>query len=217
MRYLLSLVVLAALVPGVTRGAAPQNAEPASRPKVIIKIEDETSAPIKGELVIIQNLHATEREILRALTDDNGDAPALDLQPGLYRLIVATPYGLWKTEIREFLVVEGRTKQIEVRVFPLPTHGYGDVIPAPGPKIQAQVLTSDGQPASEALVLARDKEDTLYLERHYTTDAKGLATIELVGAPLNAPTVIIVVYRDILVTQEVAKGTRSLVIHLPEH
>jgi hypothetical protein len=213
MRYLLILGVMASLVPGVTPNALLQNEQPASRAKVAIKIEDESGAPIKDELVIIQDLRDSGRVIPRALTDSNGDAPALDLQPGLYRLIVTAPYGLWKTEIREFLVIAGRVKQIEVRVSSLPTHGYGDVIPAPGPKVQAQVLTSDGQPASGALVLARDQKDTLYLERHYTADAKGMVGIELVASP----TVIVVVYQDILVSREITKDTGPLVIHLPEH
>jgi hypothetical protein len=216
-RCLLSFVVLALLVPGAICVASPQTAEPESRERITIKVEDGSGAPLKNDLVVVHNLDDRSHEVLRALSDANGDVPALDLQPGLYRIIATFPYGdIWETEIQEFLVVKGRPKPIVLMIRPMGTHGYGDVIPAPGPKIRAQVSTADGLPASGASVLVRDKNATLYLLRSYTTDAKGVATIELVAAPLHAPTVVVTVYRDIVVTQEVARDTRSLVIRLPE-
>jgi len=35
-------------------------------------------------------------------------------------------------------------------------------------------------------------------------------------SPLNTPTVVVVIYQNLLVTREVAKGTDSLLIRLPE-
>jgi hypothetical protein len=216
-RFLLPALTLVLLWGGIICHAAPQNIEPASRGRITIKVEDGSGAPLMDDLVIVHHLDDPRREVLRALSDNNGDVPVLDLQPGLYRLIATFPYSdIWETEIQEFLVVKDRAKQIVLKIRPMGSHGYGDLIPKPGPKISAQILTADGVPAFGASILVRDKDVTLSLLRWYKTDSRGGATIELVAAPYGGRTVVVVVYRDILVTQEVVKDTHSLVIHLPE-
>jgi hypothetical protein len=218
MRCLSALVTCVALLLGASRCAASQNAEALPREQIAIKVEDASGAPLMNDLVIVHDLNDRSREVLRTLTDSKGDIPAFELQTGLYRVIATFPYGdIWETEVQEFLVVKGQAKQITLKIRPMGTHGYGDVIPTPGPKIQAQVLTADGAPASGASVLVRDKDVTLYLLRWYKTDAKGKATIELVAAPLHQPTVVVAVYQDVLVTQEVMQNTHRLVIHLPRN
>jgi len=214
MRLLRTLFLF--ILTGIICRAVPQNADQSPGVRTTFKVEDGSGAPLENELVIVKNLDDHARELLRGLTDRNGDVPALDLQPGLYRVIAAYPYGeIWETQIREFLAVAGRPRQIVLTVSPMPTHGYGDVIPTPGPKISLQVVDADGRAMQGAIVLVRDKDATLYLERSYETDAKGKAKIELVGAPLDGATVVVVAYKDILVTREVTKNTRSVVIHLP--
>jgi hypothetical protein len=221
MRHLLALVVFAALVPRATRGAAPQNAEAASRERITIKVKNAKGVPLKDDLVIVRNLNDRNRELLRALTNSNGDVPSLDLRPGLYRIIATFPYSsIWETEIQEFLVVKGHAKQIVLEIPAMDGNPccMGAGIPGlTGPKIQTQVLTADGLPASGASILVRDKIATAYMLVSYQTDAKGIATIELVAAPHHEPTVVVVVYQDVLVKQEVPEYAHSLVIHLPEN
>jgi hypothetical protein len=71
---------------------------------VKVRVVDESDAPIKDVLVIIQNLSKHEAELLRVLSDADGYVGRGELQPGLYRLIATTPYGLWRTTIKEFMV-----------------------------------------------------------------------------------------------------------------
>jgi hypothetical protein len=200
MRYILVLAALALLAP-----PAPQTAP-------TLRVEDTGGAPLKDELVILQNLDDHEREMLRALTDRDGNVPVPDLKPGLYRAIATAPYGLWETQIREFFVAEGRPLEVILYVKPMATHGNGDIVTIGAPVTELQVLDSTGSPVSGAAVLVRDREATLYLERWYLTNAKGSATIELVGSP----TVVVVTSQKLLTTTEILKTPPSIVVRLPK-
>ncbi len=196
MPYLLLAAALLGLVPQVP---------------LTLRVEDASGARLKDELVIVQDLNAREREVLRALTDQNGNVPVPDLKPGLYRAIATSPYGLWETEIREFLVEEGSPLEVVLKVRPMPTHGYGDIVTVGAPQSELRVLGSTGLPVSRAAVLVRDRNATPYLERWYQTDAKGLAKIELT----SSPTIVVVVYQNKLTVKEISEKPATIVIHLP--
>jgi hypothetical protein len=177
---------------------------------VTIKVEDVSGAPIKNELVIVQNVDRQEREIVRALTGETGTIQPLELSPGLYRAIATAPYGLWQTKVCEFLVTE-KQHDIILRVQPIPTHGVGDIVITGSALIEVQVLNSNSQIVTGASVLSRDSAASLSSEKWYKTDETGLAHIKLVGDP----TVLVVSYRDALVTKEVHAKDSKVVIHLP--
>jgi hypothetical protein len=190
-------------------GLAP--AGPATNAPVTIRVEDVQGSALHNELVIVQDLDNSEHEVLRALTDGNGNLPPLPLPPSLYRVIVTAPYGLWQTSVREFLVRE-KPVGLTVRVEGVSTHGNGDFVLVSAPRAQLQVFRPDGQPASGASILVRDRDATLYLERWYEADAKGAASIELVGDP----TVVVVVSGDLLSTTEVTRSDSNPIIRLQE-
>ncbi len=163
-----------------------------------IAVVDEAGLPLKDILVVVQKLEPREEEICRTLTNQQGRARGVELPPGLYRAIATTPYGLWSTTAVEFLAPLS-AGEVTLEVHPVPTRGYGDIATV-GKRIRdIQVLQASGQPAVAAEVLVRDKEATLQLERRYKTDASGKAKIELVGTP----TIAVVVFEGILVSQEV--------------
>jgi hypothetical protein len=162
--------------------------------------------------VIVQDLTNREREILRVLSDEQGNVPTLDVPAGLYRVIATAPYGLFQTSVREFLVGREAT-QVVVTAQTMPTHGYGDVVTAGTARVQVQVIGSDGQPATGAHILIRDRDATLHTERWYTADEKGMATIELV----SEPTVVVVVYSGEPVATEFTEHDLSPVIRFPKH
>jgi hypothetical protein len=181
----------------------------ASNIPVNIQVEDASGAAVKNELVIVQDLENHEREVLRVLSDLNGQVPQLDLKAGLYRAIATNPYGVWNTEVREFLVKQSPVKLV-LKVEPMGSHGNGDIVTIGAPDAELQVLSADGQPARGATILARDKEASLHLERWYKTDANGMAKIELV----DSPTIVVVVYREQITTKQVPRETAHLIIHL---
>jgi hypothetical protein len=82
-----------------------------------------------------------------------------------------------------------------------------------GPRAQLQVIGPGGQPATGARVLVRDRDATLHLERRYKTDKKGTTNIDLV----SAPTVVVVVYGDIVSTTELAQRDLNPIIRLSNH
>lgn len=175
-----------------------------------IKVVDASGAPVKDDFVIVQDLSNRESEMFRALTDVTGTIRTKPLAPGVYRAIATAPYGLWQTEVREFLV---KTTPIEltVRVAPEATHGYGDVVPVRSRNFRLKVLTAEGRPASAADLFVRDKNATLYLERRYRTAADGGASIELVANP----TIVTVIYKDALWTEELTPKSLHTTIRLP--
>lgn len=185
-------------------GLAPQAA-----PSVTIKIQDMTGAPLGNQLVIVQRLPG--EEVLRALSDRNGDVPLPNLQRGIYRVISTNPYGLWETQVREFLVTD-KPITVYLPIPPTPTHGNGDVVTIGDRSTDLQVIGADGQPAPGATILVRDDKDTLYLERWYKTDGKGIAKIELVANP----TVVVVVYGDKLVMTRVSNVVSNPVVRIPQ-
>jgi hypothetical protein len=164
------------------------------------RVLDESDAPLKDVLVIVQNLNIHEAELLRTLSDVEGNAGRRELQPGLYRLIATTPYGSWRTTIKEFNVTSAPVELV-VRLKPMPTHGYGDVVVLGTTWVDLQILRPDGQPASDARLLARDRDATLYTERWYKTDAQGRARIEMVSDPL----VLVILHQDTIMTTELSE------------
>lgn len=210
MRFLRAACLLTGLIlrPVPAISAAPQ---PTALITVALAVQDPSGAAIKAELVIVQDLDNHEDEVVRALTDENGEMPPLKLGPGLYRAIATAPYGLWRTRVREFLVNNVPVRLV-LRVDPMPTHGYGDVVAIGAKHLHLQVLTPDGRPAVAVSVLARDEEATLHLERWYKTDDSGGATIEVVGDPL----VLVVVSAKTLVTREISSKSTRETIRLAE-
>jgi hypothetical protein len=160
--------------------------------------------------VIVQDLDHREREIVRVLTGESGEIPTINLDPGLYRVIAAAPYGLWQTQIREFLVNDTPVRLV-LRVDAMPTHGNGDIVTLGATHTFLRVLDPDGHPAVDAQVLVRDKSATLHLERWYKTDASGSAKVEVVGNPL----VVVVIFGKTLMTHEFTSKSSNEVIQLP--
>ncbi len=195
MRYIVTVLVLLASIQGSA---------------VTIKVQNPSGEGERNVLVIVQNLGDHQREVMRGLTDQEGRAPTADLSPGLYRVVATKPYGTLQTKIDEFLV-GSKPRDVVVTVQFLGTHGYGDVITV-GPKswTHLQVVRPDGKPAAGAGVLVRDRDATLYLERWYTTDEEGSATIEQV----SDPTVVVIVYKDTLTSLEIASGAVNPIVHL---
>jgi hypothetical protein len=167
---------------------------------VKFRVVDESGAPVKDVLVVLQNLDKHEAELLRALSDAEGLVGGRELQPVFYRLIATTPYGLWRTAIREFMV-KSASLELVLRLKPMPTHGYGDIIVVGTTWVDLQVLGSDGLPGSGAELLVRDREATLYTERWYKTDAQGRTKIEMVSDPM----VLVVLYKDAIMTTELSQ------------
>jgi hypothetical protein len=172
-----------------------------------IRVLDGSGAPVKDVLVIIKSLDSSYQDVSRQLTDDQGRINAVELRPGMYRAIASAPYGLWETKIREFLVAS-ESIELTLMVQPTPTHGFGDIVTVGSSRLQLQVLTSDGLPASGARVLVRDKQATLHLERWYKLDNNGKADIELVASP----TMLVIIHNgNICTTQITATGKHAVI------
>jgi len=195
MKFLLALVFLAAMT---------------SSTKVDLVVHDSAGAPVKDELVIVQDLYNQEHEVLRVLTHEDGKIPTLDLRPGLYRAIGTAPYGLWQTQVQEFLVGQLPVK-VELSIRPMPTHGNGDIVTVGTKKKRLKVLKANGQPASGAEIYVRDPGATLHLERRYETNTQGEVEIELTGDP----TVVVIVLGDSLTTRETNDKGDELTVRIP--
>jgi hypothetical protein len=179
---------------------------------VTVTVVDGSGAPAKDVLVIIQSLDTHQRDVTRKLTNEQGGIGTLELKAGLYRAIATTPYGLWRTAIREFIVSDAKVG-LSITVEPEPTHGRGDVVTVGTATADLQVLKPDGTPASGAEVLVRDRSATLYLERWYRVDKDGRSRIELVGAP----TIVVVLYEGKLIsTQLTATDTHAIIKFSPD-
>lgn len=178
--------------------------------KVDLVVEDSTGAPVKDVLVIVQDLDNQQHELTRVLSDGGGRIPTLDLPSGLYRAIGTSPYGLWQTDIKEF-VVGNNPEHLALRVRPKPSHGNGDIITAGTQKRKLKAVTADGQPASGAEIYVRDREATTHLERRYIANSLGEAEIELVGEP----TVVVVVLGNSLSARETTYKDGDFTVRLP--
>ena len=194
MNFRIALIVLAAM-------------PPATQVDLVVEA---AGVPLKDELVIVQELHNRRHEVLRVLTDGNGKIPTIDLPHGLYRVIATAPFGLWETEVQEFLVGEKPT-HLALHVSPMPTRGNGDIVTVGTKKKKMRVLKPDGQVASGAEVYVRDRNATLHLERWYKTNAAGETEIELVGEP----TVAVVVLGDSLAMREISDKDDAPTVRLP--
>lgn len=198
MIYLLALALLA----GLSYSTA-----------VTVKVEDPSGAPLKNQLVIVQNLSNHEHEIFRELSDSNGSVSKIDLKSGIYRAIATDPYGNWETEIREFLVNNDPSQEVVLQVSPMPTHGRGDIVPVRATSARVLVLAPDRKPVPDAEILARDDKATLWTERWYKTDANGTAQIEIDADPM----ILVVVYSGRLLTTRLKGKTSHEVIQLSSH
>ncbi len=174
---------------------------------VKFRVLDESGAPAKGVLVIVQNLETHEAEVLRILSDEQGNAGSRELPPGLYRMIGTTPYGLLLTTIKEFMV-KSLPLEMALRLKFMPTHGHGDIVVVGSTWAELQVLRPDGEPASDAELLVRDRMATLYMERWYKADAQGRTKIEMISDPL----VLVVLYHDAVMTTELSERNAPKVI-----
>lgn len=165
---------------------------------VQFSVKDPTGAPFAGALVILKSLD-DNHEVFRALTNNEGNVPGVDLQHGLYRVIATFPYGLWKTDVREFVVTQ---KPLNLTLTLGMTSTQDDVAIVGAPTQTVQVLDESGKPISGALVITRDP--TAAYERRYKSDQFGEANVEL----LSNPTVLVVVSPPNLVERVVdAEGT----------
>jgi len=209
MRFLTMSALLFGLTlgPRVAIGAVPESKAVTA---VNLVVKDGSGGPVQDELVILQDLNDHEREIRRALTDKNGEIPVLNLNAGLYRAIATAPYGLWQTRVCEFLVNDVPVRLV-LGVEAMPTHGNGDVVTVGTEKMFIRVLDASGHPAVGAAVLARDRDATLNLERWYTTNQSGGATVEVVGDPL----VLVVIFGKTLVSREISPKSVQEIIQLP--
>lgn len=147
-----------------------------------IRTVDESGTPFPNVLVIIQSFDG-KGEIGRYLSDKEGRTPPFQLGPGLYRLITTCPYGLCRTNIREFLGAKAPPEIIE-KVELKPTDLSGQILGAQ--KIRLKVFSLDDKPQAGAHVLVRDLNAKW--ERWYVTDREGSATISL----LSDPTVVVI-------------------------
>ena len=209
MRSLIALSLLLSC-PAALRSvpvALPQDKQSA----VTLAVQDGAGLPLKDVLLILQDLENRENEIVRALTNENGEITPFKLRPGLYRAIATAPYGLWETQVREFLVREEPIRLV-LKVEPRPTHGNGDITTIGTQKLSLRVLQPDGRSAANALVLVRDKDATLHLERWYRSDDSGRVTVEAIGNPV----VVVVVFGKMLFTHEISPGMAQETIRLPE-
>lgn len=194
MKFLMALLVLSAMTLST---------------QVELVVEDSSGIALKDKLVIVRDLRNKEHEVIRALTNKDGQIPSFALPPGLYRAIATDPYGLWQTEVREFLVAE-KPARLAMRVRPTPTHGYGDIVTVGTKRKKLKILKPDGQPASGAEIYARDRDATLHLEHLYQANAHGETEIDLV----SEPTVIVIVFGDSLTTREITDKDSELIVRL---
>lgn len=171
------------------------------------RVLDGSGAPVKDVLVIVKSLNSGYGDESRQLTDEQGRVRAVELTPGTYRVLATTPYGVWETTIREFLVNE-QPVDLSLKVQPQPTQGFGDIVPLHSSKADLQVITPDGNPTSGAEVLVRDERDSLYLERRYKLDENGKSKIELVGSP----TILVIIYNGKLFTTQLSRTDTHAVV-----
>jgi hypothetical protein len=175
---------------------------------VKFRVVDEGGSPVNDVLVIVKNLESHEAEVLRALTNDRGDAGVRELQPGVYRIIATAPYGLWQTRIKEFLV-KFAPVEVVLPVKVMPTHGYGDIVVVGAPWLELQIVQADKRPASFAEVLVRDSVATLHTEKWYKADSEGRIKVEMMVAE---PVMAVVLYHDAIMTTELPAHVVGTVI-----
>jgi hypothetical protein len=143
---------------------------------VQVSIEDGAGGAFPNVLVILKSLEDAH-EVFRVLTDSNGHIPVVALQPGLYRIIATCPYGLCETKLQEVFIGENPLNLV-LRLAVV--SAINRVIVGPNSHI-VQVLDKDGNPVSNALVIARDV--MLTYEKWYKTDNDGKAKVILIGDP----------------------------------
>lgn len=208
MRYLILSCVWTSVAMLAT-SATPKPTEAQTSVTIQVQVAGE---PIPDDLVIVESLD-TYKELLRAVTDKSGNAPPVDLKPGLYRAIATAPYGLWETVVREFLVKTGQTEtQLVVTTSPKPTQDFWIVKKGEGPSAYVHIVKADGSAAVGARVITRSRDLIPDVGNSYQSDSKGWVTIDLT----SKPTVVVIVDGEILVTREITDANSTLVVHLPK-
>lgn len=186
-----------------------------SATKLHIVVFDPTGAHLPDQLVIVTSLD-TPKEVFRALSGPKGEVPDHDVAPGLYRAISTHPYGWWKTEVVEFIV--GKTPaSVELRIEPLGTHGFGDVVwvGPPRPELKLRFVDAAGNPAPMVSFLARDSEAQQYL--WFRANDRGEETIRTHDWGLLDPgggVTIVALWKDglvktVLTAEAMAAGRKS--------
>lgn len=157
--------------------------------QVEIAVANTAGTPLPGVLVIVQELQPPkERELFRALTDERGNTEPHSLPAGLYRAIATSPYSRRQTEVREFLVQDTPVKvalRMRERI-------VVDEINVSVGRLAVRVVNAGGGPVAGARVLVRDSEAHPDSEQWGTTDARGVASVDLT----STVTELIVVYGD---------------------
>jgi hypothetical protein len=178
---------------------------PAFAGVVALTVVDASGAPLKDVLVIFQDLRIRDAdEMYRALTDERGRVPSRELKSGQYRVICTTPYGLWKTDIREVAIGTGPI-EIKAVLSPLGTHGYGDVVIVPETHFAVRVKHKDGKPCDGAAVLVRDSDATLATRHWYRTKDGGKADVMASGTDI----VMVVFFGEQVVTRVLTEADIS--------
>jgi hypothetical protein len=181
---------------------------------VRISVHDKGGGPLANVLVILRSLEG-RGEVVRVLTNDEGRIPDRLLDPGIYRVIATCPYGICKTNVREFLVRKGEPLQVDIAVAFQPTKD--NVTHLNAPEILVSVIHADGKPAVSVEVLIRD--ETADQERWYRTNEKG----ELAAERFLGPLTFVVVSSDRLTSREFSSDVvrqldddgKPLVVQLP--
>ena len=167
--------------------------------RVSVSVREASGAPLPKVLVIIRSLEG-KGEVLRELTDSGGTVSDVDLQPGLYRVIVTYPYSLWDTNVREFLVTP---ESLSLRITLDPTGTEDNVVFIGAPSRMVHIVDGNGNPISGARVLARNLKATY--EKWYTSNSMGDAEVELFADP----TILVVVDPPYLVERSISVPSRS--------
>jgi len=167
---------------------------------VHLRVIDSSGADLADQLLILKSLE-TGREAFRACSDSKGDVPTRDVSPGPYRVIVTDPYGAFETEVIEFMVVDAPV-QIEVKVSPLPTHGYGDWIGKRQPELRLRFVLADGKPGGKVTFLMRD-EKAIYEQWFHSNDdgTRTISPMDWTALPFDGPITIVVLRKTHVVTK----------------
>jgi hypothetical protein len=126
---------------------------------------------VDNVLIIVQALNG-KGEVSRDLSNSDGRVAALELPPGVYRVIAVFPYGYWFTQVREFVVADSPIDVV------LNMHGaVVDTVQVLELELQVTVIDRDGKPVENALILGRDPEAKF---NHWTrSDTHGHATVKI--------------------------------------
>lgn len=137
-------------------------------------------------------------ELGRFLTNEQGETPQIKLAEGLNQVIATSPYGLWKTAIRE---ISSETAP-GLLVLAVPVRGsdeMGQLIGADKARVILQTPLGFNADLSHLNIFVRDPE--ALRETWYHTDPSGRVTVDLVGDR----TIVVFPYKGFAYTYALAK------------